>query len=512
MSPPDGAAEIRRLIDMAEEFEWPDPQPLFEPSEAERPYPLDALPSVIARAITEYRTYGQQPLALIAGSALATTSLASQGLADVARDRQLRGPISLHLNVIAVSGERKTTVDRTFNKPLREWMIERQQALQPEADWARANLDAWAAERDGLLSKIKSASGRKGTGVEADISAFKKRLAELEAGRPDQPILPSLFFEDTNAERLAVDIANGWPSASIWSDEGGLVVGSHGMSDDNLMRFIGLLNRLWDGHPFERRRLTTPSAIIRGRRLTVSLMMQPIVFARLIGAKGGAARGMGWIARTLTSWPKSAIGSRPYRTASAMPGLDAFHSRVRELLDLPLPVEGAGMVLELPVLCLAPPAFALWRFLHDDVEAALSRVGEFGNIPDIGAKIAENSARLAANFHIVERGPGGSIDAATMEAAATVAVWYLNEARRVIAANERPQDATDAELLLDWLLREPAGPIEPRIILNRGPNSLRNKPRRDAAIKVLIEKHWILEVKDGRTTRLALNPKARAAW
>src|SRR6516164_9445258 len=65
---------------------WPDPEPLIEPHEKEQPYPLDALPSVISSAVTEYRDYGQQPLSLIASSGLAGASLASQGLIDVARD------------------------------------------------------------------------------------------------------------------------------------------------------------------------------------------------------------------------------------------------------------------------------------------------------------------------------------------------------------------------------------------------------------------------------------------
>jgi hypothetical protein len=513
MSPPDGAGadHIRRLVNKSKDVNWPDPEPLFEPTEAERPYPIEALPPIIAKAIQEYRAYGQQPLPLIACSALAGVSLAAQGLADVARDQRLVGPISLHFSVVAMSGERKTSADRVFNKPLRDWVAERCEALQPDADRARAELAAWEAERDGLLAKIKSDSGKRAAGSEVDIAALKSCLVELEAGRPDQLIMPSLFYEDTNAQRLAVDLAVGWPSASLWSDEGGLVVGSHGMSDDNLMGFLGLLNRLWDGQPFERRRMTAPSAIVKGRRLTVSLMMQDVVFARLASAADGASRGMGYIARLLMARPASTIGARPYRASpDGMPALDELHRRLRELLDLPLSTEGAGLVLLPPVLGLSPPAFTVWRSLHDEVEMELSRAGEFGSIPDIGAKIAENAARIAAQFHLVAQGPSGSIDAATMEGAAAVAIWHLNEARRIVGTNGKPQDAADAELLSVWLVRQPEGRIDPRDILHRGPNSLRNKARRDAALKVLSEKRWVYEVKEGGGTQIMLNPKVGA--
>jgi len=109
MSPPDGAVEIRGIVENSEEVNWPDPEPLFEPADAERRYPLDALPPIIAEAVEQYQAYGQQPLPLVACSGLAASSLAAQGLADVARDRHLTGPISLHIAAIAVSGERKTS-------------------------------------------------------------------------------------------------------------------------------------------------------------------------------------------------------------------------------------------------------------------------------------------------------------------------------------------------------------------------------------------------------------------
>jgi putative DNA primase/helicase len=298
---------------------------------------------------------------------------------------------------------------------------------------------------------------------------------------------------------------------SLWSDEAGLVVGSHSMGDDSLMRYVGLLNRLWDGSQFERRRRTTKSVSIRGRRLTSSLMMQPVVLIKLLSIGGGASRAMGLVARFMIAWPASTIGSRSYcEPTDGMRCVAKLHLRLRELLDMPLPTVGADMTLDPHVLPLSSKAFKMWRGLHDDIEAELHRTGEFGCIPDIGAKIAENAARIAGVFHVIEHGPGGNIDVSTMEGAAAVSVWHLNEARRVIAANERPQAAADAELLFDWLLREATGLIEPRDILNRGPSALRNRDRRDNAVKELIEKYWVFEVKDGRATRFALNPKLRA--
>jgi hypothetical protein len=248
------------------------------------------------------------------------------------------------------------------------------------------------------------------------------------------------------------------------------------MHDDNLKGFIGLLNRLWDGREFDRDRLTTKSARIKGRRLSVSMMMQPIVLARLLDARGGVSRGMGFVARSLMTMPASTIGTRFYRDApDRMPALAKLHRRVRALRGKKLPTNGPNMTLRPPPLGLSVSAFQVWRSLHDEIEGTLSRTGEFGDIPDIGAKIAENAARIAGVFHVIEQGPGGAIDAATMEGAAAVAVWHPNEARRIIGAKEKSQNVLDADLLVEWLLRQP-GPVAPRDILNRGPSPCSSVP------------------------------------
>jgi hypothetical protein len=153
----------------------------------------------------------------------------------------------------------------------------------------------------------------------------------------------------------------------------------------------------------------------------------------------------------------------------------------------------------------------VWRGFHDETEAELACAGEFGGIKDIGAKTAENAARIAGLLHVVTHGPGGSIDVATMESAAAVAAWHLHEARRIVGANESSQPAADAQVLIDWLLRQPGQTVELRETLQRGPNPLRNRERRDRAIETLTAKHLVREVVAQNVTRLAVSPKAGGA-
>jgi hypothetical protein len=72
---------------------WPEVIPLFAEHEASGPYPIDVLPPTLRGAIQSYQAFGQQPLSMVACSALSAVSLACQGLADVDRDGNLRGPL-----------------------------------------------------------------------------------------------------------------------------------------------------------------------------------------------------------------------------------------------------------------------------------------------------------------------------------------------------------------------------------------------------------------------------------
>ena len=517
----DGAEEQRRQEQGPNgQTEWPEPEPLTA-REAESPYPVDVLPPILRDAVTEYAQYGQQPLPLIAASALASTSLVTQGLADVARDEHLRGPTSLYFNVVAVSGERKTSADDWFKSAANDWVQARSRAMQPEIDSAKAAMGAWTAECEGLRAKIKSASGKADTGKNLSVEQLRKALFALERNKPAEVVAPYLFYEDVNNPALAGELSKAWPSASLWTDEGGLVVGGHGMSDDQAMSFLALLNRLWDGKTYVRDRVTTRRVQLRGRRFAVSLMTQPVVMERLLNLAGGASRGMGFIARFLIAWPASKIGRRLYRPPiENMPATERLRQRLRELLDMPLPLDPDAspeekMVLAPPVLHLTARARRLWQHCHDRVEHELGKDGRYVDVADIGAKVAENTARLAGNFHVLKYGPAGEIDSKTVYRAFVVVVWHLDEARRVLAAFDKPQSVSDAELVVEWLLRQPDAPISPRDILRTGPRLLRgNVQRRDTAIAILIACNILLPAPRAVLGRGAkdyiLNPRLRA--
>ena len=407
--------------------DWPEPEPLTTSLDP-LPYPVGALPPEVRDAVLEVQGFVQAPAALVACSALSTLSVAAQGLIDVRRDAQLLGPVSLYVLAVAESGERKTTCDRILGAALREWERERARAAAPAQAAHASAAAALQARHDGLLEAIRR-KGRDGHDTAEDESALKE-LALSTA--PAEPV-PRLLYADATPEALSHALASGWPSGAVISAEGGAVFGAHGMSHETILRNLALLNTLWDGGEIAVDRRSKPSFRLRDRRLSFGVMVQPETLRGFLERAGTLPRGSGFIARFLIAWPESTQGRRDYRPAPAsMPAVERFGLRIRELLEMPLATHADGG-LQPTQLSLSPQAHAEWVRAHDRIERALGPRGEYADIRDVAAKAAENIARMAALFHVLAHGPGGDIESAEIDAAATIVDWHLHEARRLLA-------------------------------------------------------------------------------
>lgn len=77
VSPAERAEGIRRIVGEPDEMGAPAPEPLIAPHEEARPYPVDALSPTIRAAVITYQRYGQQPVSLVASSALGVAALST---------------------------------------------------------------------------------------------------------------------------------------------------------------------------------------------------------------------------------------------------------------------------------------------------------------------------------------------------------------------------------------------------------------------------------------------------
>jgi putative DNA primase/helicase len=482
--------------------DWPAPQSLTTKVLPE-PYPLDALPDTIRAAVEEVAGFVKAPLPMVAASALAALSLASQAHIDAKRAEKLQGPVGLFLLTIADSGERKSTCDGFFTSAIREYQDAQAEAAKPAIKRHEAERDAWTAEREGLLSAIKEA-GKKGKSVDS----LRSQLAALQDDKPEPPRVPKLLLGDETPENLAWGLAKHWPSAGVVSAEAGIVFGAHGMGKDSVMRNLGLLNVLWDGGSHSVGRRTSESFTVRGARLTVALQIQEATLRSFFDRSGVLARGTGFLARFLVAWPVSTQGYRPFTEAPEnWPHLAAFHQRIEAILANPVPIEDDG-ALTPALMMLEPEAKAAWVAFHDAIERDLVSGGELYDVRDVASKSADNAVRLAALFQLFEHGMGSAIGLECFESASRIAAWHLNEARRFFGELALPVELADAVRLDSWLIeyckREQTHLVGKNHARQHG--TLRDGARLDAAIRELAELDRVRLAKNGKRTTIRVNP------
>jgi hypothetical protein len=483
---------------------WPEPQMLTAKVESEA-YPLDALPESIRAAVQEVQRFIQSPIPLVASSALAALSVACQSHIDIKRADKLVGPSSLFLLSIADSGERKSTCDGFFVSGIRQFQDEQVEALKPELDLHKVEIDAWTAQRDGLLSAIKEAA-KKGKATDQ----LRSDLAELQWKKPEAPKVPRLLLGDETPENLAWSLARQWPSAGVLSSEAALIFGAHGMGKDSVMRNLGLLNVLWDGGAHSVGRRTSECFTVKGARLTVALQIQEATLQAFFERSGGLARGTGFLARFLVAWPESTQGYRPFTEAPPnWPHLAAFHRRIAAILGNPVPMNDDG-TLSPAMLTLSPEAKAAWVAFHDAIEGELRSGGELYDVRDVASKTADNAARLAALFQIFEHGMGSAVGLQAFEGASRIAAWHLSESRRFFGELSLPEGLADAVRLDAWLIghcRATRTRLVPtREALRLGPGCVRTKGRLAAALQQLEELDRVRVTQEGRRKTVEVNP------
>ena len=481
-------------------LDWNEAIPLITTAES-LPYPVTALPLILRDAVADVAAATRAPLPLIASSALAAAAISVQGIFDVRRRKspELSGPTSLLFLTVAQSGERKTAVDKFFMRGIREYESTTRREKKTEIDDYAAEQSAWIAKKKGLEAEIQRLA-RKGK----DTSSLLQRLKDNEVLKPKPPKIPRLAYADATPEALAAGLSN-WSSAGVFSSEGGAIFGSHGMGKDSSMRNVSLYNQLWDGVPITFDRRTSESIALNNARLTISIMVQAEVFQNYIEQHGNGEllRGSGFLARFLICQPQSTMGTRVINKHDPpidLSGLNAFNNRALELLKL-TKTDDDGVVAEM--LGLNPAAYEVWRIFHNDVEKELAPDGEFCDVADVAAKVADNAARLAGIFHVFEN-KTGEVSEINMKNGADLALWYLHEARRFFGAIALPPKIADAAKLEKWLIehcRKNGGePISTGSIAHDGPNSLRKKETFEAAIQVLCEHSRAQIKKQGNKT------------
>lgn len=488
-------------------IKWGNPKPLRGLEQVGEDYPIDFLPDIIKNAVLEVQSSTQAPVALVTASALAVVSSCVQGLVSVQRDEGLVGPVALYLMTLARSGERKTASDRKFRDPILQWERDIAEEMAPQVKDYFAAKSAWEATESGLKDAIRLAAKKN-----ESTEALEKRMRDHMVKQPLPLVVPRLLRGDDTQEALAVALQE-YPVASVISSEAGILFGSISMNAESVTRNFAQINLMWDGGPIKRGRTTQKNVDVDAVAVTMGLQVQPAVMHNFTAKLGKLATGIGYFARFLLCEPTSTQGHRFFKAAPAgEPELDKFCSRCTELLSFPVSFsEGAGVMTWM--LTFSPDAQGLWIEFYNRVEKDLAKGRDYFDVQEVAAKIAEQAARIAANFHVFVFDPEARtlISGDHMRRAIGIADWYLDESLRCFKMNVVPETVMQAEELEKWLapklidLRRESFTV--RELQQLAPGAIRPRPILDAALELLEAHERVRLCKgQGKTVYVFVNP------
>jgi Protein of unknown function (DUF3987) len=459
------------------------PLPIFPSLPNSEPFPLDALCPGLSRASKAIASKVQVPPAIAAQAVLATASLAASAHANVMLPYGQSRPLTMFLVTIAASGDRKSTADNEALWPIHK----REAALREEYEVAmktwRVAHAAWGAEKRKIEGNSK-----------LDFSERKERLAAL-GEEPERPLTPLLVTGNLTVEGLTKNWPNSHAALGLFTAEGGMFTGGHGMNDENRLKTAATLSELWDGAPVKRVRAQDGILTLLGRRLSAHLMLQPEAAAEFFANR--TLRDQGLLSRILIAAPQSVAGTRLYKEpqSSDEAVIRAYGARLLSILEEPPRLApGTRNELDPRDLHMSADARLVWREFYDLVEIQCGEGNDLAPIGDFAAKAAEHAARIAGVMTIFDDLHANEIGVVAMRNAVTIADWYVGETLRLAAAGRTDPHLMRAAGLLDWLKAQPGKKAGFREILQFGPNATRTKAAAEEALSILEAHGWIFNV------------------
>lgn len=491
--------QLKKRLGQAEKVEPPVPLRLRRETAQAVPYPVKALGKILSDGAAAIADKVGCPLEIAAQSVLAAAALATQAHADVIHPatREAR-PLSLFLITVAASGERKSAADSFALAPIKLREAELHETHERDQRIYHDARVVYDRSRDTIL-KSKLASQEK-----------QQKLAELGPA-PAAPLMPMLTVPEPTLEGLHKMMAVGEPSVGLFNDEGGTFVGGYGMSDEARLRTGAGLSKMWDGDPVKRVRGGDGVIILRGRRLSLHIMVQPGIAETLLADPTLQQQGLP--SRFLVSAPASLAGTRmqkPERRATDS-SLKRYNDRLLKLLrKRQRRVSPSNPELRPQPIGLSKTAREKWVRLADDCERQLGTGQRLEPIRPFANKLPEQALRIAATLTLVDDPDATEISCDTFERATQIAWYYADEALRMFECGTSSLELQQAERLLEWLHNVWKKPVVGLAhVYQLGPNAIRNAAKAREMMLILEQHHWVSKIEDGSSID---GKRHREAW
>ena len=383
------------------------------------------------------------PPELTESAILGAMSIACQHLIDVDCPGGGRSPTSLFLLSSAESGERKSTIENFIFKPIFD--IDHRNRLKAEKDNQLFDRDmmVWKAKfnqvRRELDAALRDAS---------PTQEIEDRLTAMLQSKPTKSVAPRFIYRDESIRNLQIGMATSWPSAALVASE------STGLLSPRNAESLPSLSAIWDGRPIDVGRAKMPPIYAPSPRLTISLMLQPLMLRGYLGKQTGIARISGLLARFWVVEPLSTQGSRQIHPSQIgilkdTKATKLLHQRLLQHLEASTKITSDQRI----VIRFSPQAQQIWLELYNAVESELGAGGRLTDIKDCASKIGNIMSRIAALIHYFLSRPG-DIDAETALYARALCIKGLNNFKQIFGIRSQEEIKRTNALRLNKSLAE----------------------------------------------------------
>jgi hypothetical protein len=490
---PSSVEQNRSVLNPTKGLGLEPPRQLRRAIPSPEPFPIQALGGILSGAAQALHQGIQAPIALCAQSVLAAANLVVQGHGNVVIDGRL-SPLSCYFLTIGESGERKSAVDTEALYECRKFESECHKSYKKDLRSFDDSDMAYKRAREEQLKKAK------------DLAAKCQALADL-GEPPKRPLEPALIAQEPTYEGLYRQLRDGRPSLGLFSDESGTFVGGHAMNQENKLKMAAGLSSLWDGKPLTRTRGGDGAFQLAGRRVCCHLMAQPRVAAEFLG--DGLLIEQGLLSRFLVCFPETTAGQRIYTglNLTINPAMNAFHGRIRELLEAPLPVcEDDKQQLNPPRIDLSREARKNWIEFYNLIEKQLADDQPLKPIRGFANKAAEHVLRLAGTMTLFEDLHATEISSDHLLNGIDLVQYYLSEALRLSYAGTCDPKLKLAEKLLDWCQQHDF--VHLQQIYQYGPNQVRDATTAKQIAHILEDHGWLTPIEKGMELEGTLRKRA----
>ena len=490
---PLGSGDTETIKPLSDDLdEWYPPEAVFDVHIPATTYPVEALGDVLGGAAKAMHKSIQAPIETCGQSLLTTGALIAQPLFNIVPPHGGDMPLSLDALTVSGSGDRKTKVDTIATKPIRDIELVLHAQYVTEKGGYENKLEVL---RDARKNTQKAARDKK-----LSVDASQAKLDALGPD-PEQPKHPYLLSDDPTVEGLYRSFKEGYPSQGNFTDEGGVLVGGYALNDQNLLKTIAKLSKIYDGGPLDKTRGGDERGKLYNCRLSLHWMMQPDVGYELFEKK--IAMSQGFFPRCLLSIPDTLAGGRAYKQDNPADNktIQRYWATAAALLkpDTWEYDETHPTHLKFKPLRLDKEAVLVFEDFYNRHEETIGQKGSMEHMQAFVSRTAEQALRIAAVLMVFDGGAEIThINKSAMERGCLLADYSLSEWNRLYLASRLIDKNALGRKLLDWLQENGKVEFYGVEVLRHGPYQLRDAKTRDKAIKVLVDAGWLRKLPKGK--------------